>query len=114
MSSLSKLTKNIRNIPYLKTLNLTNARTIFRRNSFFLASVRKNFKGNKEYRKDDYMCVNCLNLNPPVFHADTQESLLRSCQGNMDLIREKDMSRLENEAKFYRDVAERQIQLFGG
>ena len=100
--------------PYFKTLNLIDSRTIFKRNSFTLNTVRENFKGNKQYRKEKYMCVNCLALDPPLEHPDNQGSLLRSCPGNLDLQQGEMMRSLEGEARFYRKVDERRVQLFGG
>ena len=52
-------------------------------------------------------------MKPPVLHPDDQEEIL-SCPGHMDLQEGKNMSSLEGEAQFYRDVARRRIQLYGG
>ena len=98
---------------YLRDLNLVDSRTIFRRNSFTLKTIRLNYKGNKKYKSEGYLCVNCLSLTPPVTHPDHQDALL-SCPGNLDLQRGKNMKDLRLEAQFYREVAQRRIQEFGG
>ena len=98
---------------YLKTLNLEDARILFRKNSFMLKTVRYNFKSDKHYKAEGYLCPDCLALDPPVSHPDNQEELL-TCQGNLDLRLNRDMSDQKHEARYYRELIERRIQNHGG
>ena len=69
---------------YFKTLNLNSSRIIFRRNSFMLKTIRSNFKSDQRYKAEGYLCPDCLTLDSPVSHQDTQAALA-NCQGNSDL-----------------------------
>ena len=98
---------------YFKQLNLHDSRTIFRKNSFMLKTVRSNFKSDKRYKAESYLCPDCLTLDPPVSHQDTQEALA-TCQGNSDLRQGINLNDLKQEAKYYQSITTRRIQKFGG
>ena len=93
----------------MKNLNLQNARTIFRKNCKLLQTVKLNFKSDKIFQQDGYLCDDCSALNPPVFHKDGQEELL-TCLGNMDLRIGKNLSDPKLEAEYYRAIIERRTQ----
>ena len=70
--------------PYMKRMNLKESRVIFRKSCSLLHTVRMNWK--RKYQDDHLDCVDCLELDPPVRHPDTQDALLSSlCLGNNDL-----------------------------
>ena len=98
---------------YFKTLNLNSSRMIFRRNSHMLKTVRSNFKSDKRYKAEGFLCPDCLAPDPPISHQDTQEALA-TCQGNRDLRQGLDLSQLKQEADFYQSIIARRIQKFGG
>ena len=98
---------------YFKSLNLQSSRIIFRRNSHMLKTVRTNFKSDKKYKAEGFLCPDCLTLDPPVSHQDTQEALA-TCQGNSDLRQGLDLSQLKQEADYYQSIITRQTQKFGG
>ena len=111
-------TKNYENKPlkmqsYLMSLNLRDSRVIFRRNCYFLPCVRLNFKSDKKYKSEGYLCPDCLALDPSVSHPDHQDGLL-SCLGNSDLRVGRDLTNLKQEAAYYRDVISRRTQRYGG
>ena len=93
-----------------KTLNLKDSRVLFRKNSYLLQTVRLNFKGNKKFKSEDYLCPDCLALDPPVSHPDHQDNLLL-CQGNSDLRVGKDLGDLRQELRYYRDIIERRTRM---
>ena len=78
-----------------------------------LKTVHYNFKSDKRYIDEGYLCPDCLALDPPVSHPDNQEELL-TCQGNLDLRLNRDMSDQKHEARYYRELIERRIQNHGG
>ena len=94
---------------YLKNLNLHDSRILFRKNSYMLQSVRLNFKSNKRYKAEGYLCPDCQSLDPPVSHPDHQDKLL-TCQGNSDLRLNRALSDLEQEAGYYRELIVRRIK----
>ena len=98
---------------YFKSLNLHSSRTIFRKNSFMLKTVRSNFKSDKRYKAEDYQCPDCLALDPPVSHQDTQEALA-TCQGNSDLRQGLELGNLKQEATYYQAIIARRLQKYGG
>ena len=98
---------------YFETLDLQSARTIFRRNSYMLKTIRSNYKSDRKYKAEGYLCPDCLVLDPPVSHVDTQKALL-TCKGNDDLRQGLDLGQLKQEATFYQSVATRRIHKFGG
>ena len=98
---------------YLKTQNLEDARILFRKNSYMLKTVRLNFKSDKRYKAEGYLCPDCLSLDPPVSHPDHQEELL-TCPGNSDLRLNRDLSDLKQEAGYYKELIARRIQKHGG
>ena len=98
---------------YFKSLNLQSSRIIFRRNSHMLKTVRTNFKSDKKYKAEGFLCPDCLTLDPPVSHQDTQEALA-TCQGNSDLRQGLDLSQLKQEADYYQSIITRRTQKFGG
>ena len=69
---------------YVKKLSLAKARLIFRKNCGFLNTVCMNFKNNKKYKSERYLCPDCTNLIPTITHIDSQD-LLTKCEGNKDL-----------------------------
>ena len=95
--------------PSYKTLNLEDSRVLFRKNSHLLHTVRHNFKGNKKYKAEDYLCPDCLALDLPVSHPDDQDNLLL-CQGNSDLRQGRDLRDIKQELAYYRAVIERRNQ----
>ena len=97
---------------HILNLNLKDARVIFRRNASMLQTVRYNFKSNLRYKAENYLCPDCLHLDPQVKHADTQEQLL-SCRGNLDLRHGKILGELKDEAVYYREIIQRSVQMYG-
>ena len=98
---------------YLKDLSLKNARVIFRRNCGMIQTVRTNFKNDKRYKSERYLCPDCRHLEPPVSHTDKQD-LLTSCVGNRDLREGLELSDLSQLAEYFRRVIERRTQRYGG
>ena len=86
---------------YLGDLNLSDAQ-----------SIKMNYKSS--YKSSNFLCSQCLVLDPEVKHEDTQEALLYDCQANSDLKMKYDISDLKQEAAFYREIIERRNQLSGG
>ena len=99
--------------PYLKNLSLHDSRVLFRKNAYMLKTVRLNFKSDKRYKAEGYLCPDCLSLDPPVSHPDHQDELL-TCQGNSDLRLNRDLSNQIHEAAYYRELIARRIQKYGG
>ena len=54
---------------YLKSMNITNVRTLFSARASMLITIKANFKGDPRYAATDYMCE-CGE------HQDTQSNLL--------------------------------------
>ena len=54
---------------YLKSMNITNVRTLFSARASMLTTIKANFKGDPRYAATDYMCE-CGE------HQDTQSNLL--------------------------------------
>ena len=98
---------------YLKNLNLHDSRILFRKNCYMLQTVRLNFKSNKRYKAEGYLCPDCLSLDPPVSHPDHQDELL-TCQGNSDIRLNRDLSEPKQEAAFYRELIAKRTQKYGG
>ena len=98
---------------YMKTLNLKNARMIFRRNCGMIQTVRANFKNDKKFKSERYLCPDCRHLEPPVSHVD-QQDLLTSCEGNRDLREGLELSDLSQLAEYFRRVIERRTERYGG
>ena len=98
---------------YLKTLNLKNARMIFRRNCGMIQTVRSNFKNDKRYKSEKYLCPDCRHLEIPVSHVD-QQDLLTTCEGNRDLREGLELSNLSQLAEYFRRVIDRRTQRYGG
>ena len=99
---------------YFKQLNLMRSRIIFRKNVSLIKTIRGNYKSDKRYKSEGLLCPDCLILDPPVSHHDSQEALLELCQGNADLRQGVDLANLEEEADYYISVTTRRIQRFGG
>ena len=95
---------------YMRNLNLSSGRMIFRKNSFMIKTVMMNFKAEKRYKSLNYICQECLNLNPPVSHLDHQEALLSNCQGNADLRVDLDLDDNNQLAEYLRRVIDRRTQ----
>ena len=85
---------------------------IFRRTAGMLKTVAMNFKSDKRYKAEGFLCPDCLALDPPVNHLDTQEALF-TCQGNSDLRQGLDLNILTDEAKFYREITQRRSEKYG-
>ena len=99
---------------YMKTLNLTESRVLFRRSSSILHTVRMNWKNDKRFREEGYDCIDCLSLEPPVRHPDHQDILVTSvCQGNRDLREGRLMSRERDIAHFFLDLIARRNDKYG-
>ena len=78
-----------------------------------MQTVRLNFKSDKRFKAEGYLCPDCLSLDPQVSHPDHQDDLL-TCQGNSDLRLHRDLSDQKQEAEYYRDVIARRVQKYGG
>ena len=78
-----------------------------------LKTIRSNFKSDRRYKAEDYLCPDCLALDTPVSHQDTQEALA-TCQGNSDLRQGLELNNLKQEAEYYQSIIERRIKNFGG
>ena len=98
---------------YFKTLKIQSSRIIFKRNCFMLKTIRSNFKSDKRYKAEGYLCPDCLDLDSPVRHQDTQQALA-NCQGNSDLRQGLVLNDLKQEADYYQSIITRRIQKFGG
>ena len=98
---------------YLKTLSLKNARMIFRQNCRLIQTIRTNFKSDKRYLSEKYLCPDCRHLETPVTHVDEQD-LLTSCEGNRDLRDGLDLRDLSQLAEYFRRVIDRRNQRYGG
>ena len=99
--------------PYYKTLNLRESRTIFRKNSYILQSIRMNWKNHKKYKSEGFKCIDCLALVPPVSHPDHQDILLTpKCQENSIYRQGRDNSILKHQVHFYVDVISRRKQRY--
>ena len=48
--------------PYLKNLSLHDSRVLFRKNAYMLKTVRLNFKSDKRYKAEGYLCPDCIPL----------------------------------------------------
>ena len=98
---------------YMKTLNLKNARMIFRRNCGMIQTVRSIFKTDKKFKAEKYLCPDCRHLEPPVSHLD-QQDLLTTCEGNRDLREGLQLSELSQLAEYFRRVIDRRNERYGG
>ena len=98
---------------YMKKLSLSVARIIFRRNCGMIQTIRSNFKNDKRYKSEKYLCPDCRHLVPPVSHVD-QQDLITSCEGNRDLREGLELSDLKQLAEYFRLVIERRVQRYGG
>ena len=104
--------KELKLDPEFRRLNLQDSRIFFRKTCFLLQTVRLNFKSNKQYKAESYLCPDCLSLDPPVSHPDDQASLL-TCQGNSDLRVGRDLGDLKQEIDYYRSIIARRTQKYG-
>ena len=95
---------------YMKNLNLSAGRMIFRKNSFLIKTVMMNYKSEKRFKSLKYICQECLKMNPPVSHLDNQEALLSTCQGNADLRADLDLDDNNQLALYLRRVIDRRTQ----
>ena len=95
---------------YMKNLNLSAGRMIFRKNSFLIKTVMMNYKSEKRIESLKYICQECLKMNPPVSHLDNQEALLSTCQGNADLRADLDLDDNNQLALYLRRVIDRRTQ----
>ena len=83
--------------PYLKTMNISAARTMFSARSMMLTSVKWNFKSNPKYAADEYKCE-CGE------HVDTQDNLL-TCNLYQDLREGLDITNSDSDlVKYYQLV----------
>ena len=98
--------------PNFRCLNLQDSRIYFRKTCFLLQTVRLNYKSNKQYKAESYLCPDCLSLDPPISHPDDQASLL-TCHGNSDLRVGKNLRNLKEEMEYYRNIISRRTQKYG-
>ena len=88
---------------HLKSYNLEDSRTLFRKNSYLLHTIKLNWKNKYKNKGFD-----CLLLNPPVSHPDCQDILVTpACVANSDKREGRDMSNPKHQALFYRDIRSR-------
>ena len=107
--NLHKYEEELKMQEYVKKLSLAKARLIFRKNCGFLNTVRMNFKNNKKYKSERYLCPDCTNLNPTITHIDSQD-LLTKCEGNKDLRSDLNLNDTSQLAEYLKRVIERRIQ----
>ena len=75
---------------YDKTLNLHEARLIFKHRTSMTQYVKLDYKGNKRYEAEGWKCDDCL-------HLDSEDHLLwceeyESIHENLNLEKDKDLS----------------------
>ena len=91
---------------YMKGLNLEDLRTLFRKNSYLLHTIKLNWKN--KYKNEGFECKDCLFLSPPVSHPDCQDMLLTpACVANSNKRQGRDMSNPRHQASVYRDIIAR-------
>ena len=91
---------------YTKSMNLEVSRILFRKFSSILHTVKLNWKNM--YKSVGYDCEDCLSLDPPVCHPDSQDILeTDACVGNSDLRYGRNMLDMESQAQFYIDLIAR-------
>ena len=90
--------------PYMETLSVYEARTIFKHKTSMTQFVKLNYKGVKKYKADGWKCDECSEL-------DSEEHLLW-CHGyshlrvNMNLENEKELSQYLHKIFLKRKVSE--------
>ena len=98
---------------YLLSLNLSDARILFRYECELVQTIHMNFKSHRRYKEENYLCPDCLTLDPPVSHTDSQEALL-SCDGNSDLRRGLNLGNQKHLATYLKAVVSRRNLKHGG
>ena len=99
---------------YFEKLNVKETRMKFRIDSFLVPTIRENFKSNKKYKAENWLCPDCtpecltvsphppgdLSLYPVTFHGDSQEHAY-VCRGNRDLRQGRDLNKTKDQVKFF-------------
>ena len=82
--------------PYLKKLNLADARLKFALRTRMTRTVQTNFKGDPKFKSNDWKCQECQVL-------DTQEHIVR-CPTYRSLRNEKDLTNDKDLIDYFRKV----------
>ena len=85
--------------PYLKNLNLHDARTKFKIRSKMCPTVKINFQSDKQFGRDQWSCFSCSKI-------DSQDHL-KMCPEYEYLRRNKDLSKDEDLVRFFQEVIEK-------
>ena len=92
--------------PYLSTMNLANARTMFSARSRMI-KVQANYKGVPEFKRNNYLCE-CKE------HQDDQDKLL-SCRLYAHLRNDLDLSQDIDIVKYFqRVIQDREVRKVSG
>ena len=107
---------------YFKTLNVSECRLRFKIKYFLTPTVSWNFKNDKVFKAQNYLCQDCLsddvmNDSRPRGSINSQEHLMYECPANLDLKRGKSLDKTEDLVSFFKDLIERRqnkLNLAGG
>ena len=121
---------------YFKSMNVADARLAFKIENFVVPTVKLNFKSDKQFKAEGYLCSDCrvelndsdISNNQPVTESraevrgtvntpgkspmfrgflDNQSHILNFCKSNVELRRGKNLDELSDQVTLFKEVVSR-------
>ena len=89
--------------PYMKNLNVSEARLKFKLNSFMTPTVKMNFQSDSEFTRDLWTCPGCSVPGDVTGCRDTQRHIM-VCTGYETLRQDKDLSTDKGIVSYFQQV----------
>ena len=100
---------------YFKTLNIQEAHLCYKIKYFLVPTVSLNFKNDKTFRAQNYLCQDCLTeelaedgkSTTTLGFQNSQDHLVYECSANEDLKEGKSLDRTQDLVLFFKQILER-------
>ena len=100
---------------YFRTLDIQESRMYYKIKYFLVPTVAMNFKNDKKFRAQNYLCQDCIreelgddgNITVTKGLPNSQEHLLYECPANEDIRAGKSLNQTRDLISFFTEVIER-------
>ena len=103
---------------YFRTMTVRESRLAFKIKYFLTPTVAMNFKNDKKFKSQNYLCQDCLlssSTEGTKGYPNSQEHLMYECPPNEDIRRGKSLDQTHDLVKLFQEIIDRrQLKMNSG
>ena len=106
------------NLILIQRMTVSERRLALKRNYFLTQTVAMNYKNDKKFKSQNYLCQDCLlssSTEGTKGFPNSQEHLMYECPANEDIRRRKSLNQTNDLVKLFQEIIDRrQLKMNSG